>query len=206
MCWNFPTFLLATKLDLHRDRQVSSENGLRASTDFRCIGFKEISTKETEADVDQVFAVALRHGWLFRQHREHAKHKNLTLYSPSTALTTSEASTKRDKSPGSKSLSLPVSGPLSPPGKNRGRLQSFGCDVADLDFASQQQRFKAKEAEEEQERDRPTSSVMSKCQTFFNSIKKVIAGDDDRKRKVHRLYLMERIKVENLALILLLQP
>ena len=91
-CPGFPIFLLATKTDLWRDRQVSTENGLRASHEFSCIGFKEISTKDGVEQVDEAFEAALRQGWLFRQHREMTKHKNLTLYNTgrmgsSTSLT-----------------------------------------------------------------------------------------------------------------------
>lgn len=118
-CPGFPIFLLGTKMDLWRDRQVSTENGLRASHEFSCIGFKEISTKDSIEQVDEVFEVALRQGWLFRQHREMTKHKNLTLYN--TGRTGS-------------SVSL-TAGSTFPLGAEA--LASNGVCVADFDLTSQ---------------------------------------------------------------------
>lgn len=118
--------LVGTKCDLWRERQINVQLAQDFCTQFGCVQFKEISTKENLDEVrhffssfwliecmkslarsslqraslwtcccfsccgsiytcfwqvKSVFELALRQGWLFRQHRELTKHRNLTLYS-----------------------------------------------------------------------------------------------------------------------------
>ena len=61
------------------------------SPQFACARFKEISTRESVEEVAEVFEHSCRQGWLFRQHRELIKHRNIFISasSPSTCPSSS---------------------------------------------------------------------------------------------------------------------